>query len=300
MPARLPAGGRLGGRIATARSVGRVRATLLITCVVDVVAPGVGEATVRLLRAAGCEVSCDLSQTCCGQPAWNAGFADEAATVARPTLAALEAELDRGAEAVVVPAGSCATMVRLFWPELFELVGDHDAAERARRVGARTRELTELLAERAGELPPLRAPATTGEGTTGDGATGDGRRVALHQSCHMLRELRVVDQPGALVDLVDGVDAVPWEGSDRCCGFGGTFSVKLPEASVAMADEKLRAVAAVEPDELVGCDTSCLMHMQARAEATGSPLRVRHLAEVLAEALPAADEGGRGSGGGAP
>lgn len=255
---------------------------MLITCVVDVVAPDVGEAAVRLLRASGCTVSCDLSQTCCGQPAWNAGFAEEAAAVARPTLAALTAELDRGADVVVVPAGSCATMVRLFWPELFELVGDHDAAERARRVGGRTRELTELLAERADELPPLRAPGSGASAAGGDAA----HRIALHQSCHMLRELRIVDQPGALVDRVDGLDAVPWEGSDRCCGFGGTFSVKLPEASVAMADEKLRAVAAVEPDEMVGCDTSCLMHMQARAEATGSTLRVRHLAEVLAEALP--------------
>jgi L-lactate dehydrogenase complex protein LldE len=254
-----------------------VHVTLLITCVVDVIAPDVGEAAVRLLRAAGCDVSCDLSQTCCGQPAWNAGFADEAATVARPTLAALEAELDRGAEAVVVPAGSCATMVRLFWPELFELVGDHDAARRARQVGARTRELSELLAERSRELPALRLDS--------------GRRVALHQSCHMLRELRIVDQPRELAGLVEGCDAVPWEGSDRCCGFGGTFSVKLPEASVAMADEKLRAVAAVAPDELVGCDTSCLMHLQTRAEALGSPLRVRHLAEVLAEALPGQTEG---------
>jgi L-lactate dehydrogenase complex protein LldE len=249
-----------------------VHVTLLITCVVDVVAPDVGEAAVRLLRAAGCHVSCDLSQTCCGQPAWNAGFADEAAAVARPTLAALESELEAGAEVVVVPAGSCATMVRLFWPELFEAVGDHGAAARARAVGARTRELSEVLAERSGELPPLELDSE--------------RRLALHQSCHMLRELRIVEQPAALVDLVAGCEAVPWEGSDRCCGFGGTFSVKLPEASVAMADEKLRALAAVEPDELVGCDSSCLMHLQTRAEAAGSPVRVRHLAEVLAEALP--------------
>ena len=131
-----------------------MRVSLLITCVVDVVAPEVAEAAVRLLRAAGCEVTCNLDQTCCGQPAWNAGFAEDAATVARTTLAALEADLDAGADAVVVPAGSCATMVRVFWPELFEVVGDHDAAARARRVGERTRELTELLAERADQLPP--------------------------------------------------------------------------------------------------------------------------------------------------
>ena len=104
----------------------------------------------------------------------------------------------------------------------------------------------------------------------------------------MLRELRIVDQPAALARRVDGVDVVAWDGSDRCCGFGGTFSVKLPEASVAMADEKLRALAAGAPgaEVLVGCDTSCLMHLQARADATGRPVHVRHLAEVLAAGLP--------------
>jgi len=254
-----------------------VRVSLLVTCVVDVVAPDVGEAAVRLLRAAGCDVTVNLAQTCCGQPGWNAGFAADAARVARTTLGALEDDLDAGAEAVVVPAGSCATMVRVFWPELFDVVGDHDAAARARRVGDRTRELSDLLAERADRLPALRLhrPIT----------------VALHESCHMLRELRIAESPGVLVDAVDGCEAVPWAGSDRCCGFGGTFSVKLPETSVAMADEKLRALGAGAPgaDLLVGCDTSCLMHLQARADATERPVHVRHLAEVLAAALPEDD-----------
>lgn len=251
-----------------------MRVSLLITCVVDVMAPEVAEASVRLLRAAGHEVTCDLAQTCCGQPAWNAGFAGDAAAVARTTLAALEGELDAGAEAVVVPAGSCATMVRAFWPELFEVVGDHRAAARARRVGGRTRELSELLAADPGRLPPLRLHRPV--------------PVALHQSCHMLRELRVVDQPAELAGAVEGVEVVPWEGADRCCGFGGTFSVALPEASVAMADEKLRALAegAPEAELLVGCDTSCLLHLRTRAEATGRPVHVRHLAEVLAAGLP--------------
>lgn len=254
-----------------------MRVSLLVTCVVDVVAPDVGEAAVRLLRAAGCDVTVNLAQTCCGQPGWNAGFAADAARVARTTLGALEDDLDAGAEAVVVPAGSCATMVRVFWPELFDVVGDHDAAARARRVGDRTRELSDLLAERADRLPALRLhrPIT----------------VALHESCHMLRELRIAEAPGVLVDAVDGCEAVPWAGSDRCCGFGGTFSVKLPETSVAMADEKLRALGAGAPgaDLLVGCDTSCLMHLQARADATERPVHIRHLAEVLAAALPEDD-----------
>ncbi len=257
-----------------------MRVSLLITCVVDVVAPDVATAAVRLLRASGCEVTCNLAQTCCGQPGWNAGFAEDAARVARTTLRALEDDLDDGADMVVVPAGSCATMVRVFWPELFEVVGDHDAAARARRVGERTRELSELLAERAEHLPALRLERPV--------------QVALHESCHMLRELRIADQPGALAARVEGCEVVGWDGSDRCCGFGGTFSVKLPETSVAMADEKLRALATGAPDAevLVGCDTSCLMHMQARAEATDRPLHVRHLAEVLAAGLPGDGEVG--------
>jgi L-lactate dehydrogenase complex protein LldE len=248
-----------------------VHVTFLVTCVVDVVAPDVGESAVRVLRAAGCEVSCDMGQTCCGQPAWNAGFAAEAATVARPTLDALERELERGAEAVVVPAGSCATMVRRFWPEMFDVAGDADAAERARRVGARTRELSELLAERLHLLPPL--------------ALGRPVQVALHESCHLLRELRVTDQPRALLAAVDGCSPVAWDGADRCCGFGGTFSVKLPEASVAMADEKLAALGASDAEVVVGCDTSCLLHLHGRAEALGTPVQVRHVVEVLDAAL---------------
>ncbi|MET0803246.1 MAG: (Fe-S)-binding protein [Acidimicrobiales bacterium] len=155
-----------------------MRVTLLVTCVVDLLEPEVGEATVRLLRAAGCEVTVSLGQTCCGQPAWNAGHAPEAAKVARTTLAALEAELADGAEAVVVPSGSCTSMVRVFWPELFDVAGDPQAAERARRVGEQTFELAEFLDGR--DLPALTGPAT---------------RVAYHHSCHMLRELGVRGAP---------------------------------------------------------------------------------------------------------
>ncbi len=242
---------------------------MLVTCVVDLVEPEVGEATVRVLRAAGCEVTASADQTCCGQPAWNAGHVPEAAKVARATLAAMQAELDDGAEAVVVPSGSCASMVRVFWPELFELVGDAEAAERARRVGAHTFELSEFLADRS--LPELAGPA---------------QEVAYHHSCHMLRELGLRDAPEAAVDRVDGTERVVWDGDDRCCGFGGLFSVKLPELSVAMADEKLEALAEAGVEVLVGCDASCLAQLRTRSEAVGVPLRTRHLAQLLDEALP--------------
>ncbi|HEX8582628.1 MAG TPA: (Fe-S)-binding protein [Acidimicrobiales bacterium] len=243
------------------------RVALLVTCVVDVVEPEVGVAAVRLLRAAGCEVSFPAGQTCCGQPAWNGGFTADAARVARTTLEALAAD---GADAVVVPAGSCATMVRHGWPQVFDLVGDAEATATAREVASRTAELSEFLAGRS--LPPLALPGR--------------ERVAYHHSCHLLRELRVHDQPEALLDRVDGCSRVEWPEDERCCGFGGLFSTKLPETSEAMADDKLDSLARTGASVVVSADSSCLVHLRARAEARGLPVRTRHLAEVLADALP--------------
>lgn len=248
-----------------------MRVSLLITCLADVFEPDVADAAVRVLEAGGCEVTCSMDQTCCGQPAWNSGFAEESARVARTTLAALEAELEDGAERVVVPAGSCATMVRVFWPELFEVVGDHDAVERARRVGECTVEFSEVASTL--DLPPLRL--------------GRDVAVAYHHSCHMLRELHLHDPPVDLLDRVGGVDRRPWPADERCCGFGGMFSFKLPETSTAMADDKLSTVAETGAELVVGCDSSCLMHLRGRATAEGTPLHTRHLAEVIAAALPA-------------
>jgi len=276
-----------------------MRVSLLITCVVDVLAPEVGEAVVRTLRAAGCTVSCDLTQTCCGRPAWDAGFADEAAAVARPTLAALEAELDRGAAAVVVPSGSCAAMVQRHWPEMFAIAGDLDAARRSRRVGDRTEEWSAFLAARADHLPDL--------------ALHRPRRLALHQHCHRppapTSATAVADGPiDGLLGRVAGSDVVTWTGTDRCCGFGGAVAAaeptELPELAgmgdldtlddpdratgpdvpVALTDEKLRALLGV--DVVVGCDTACLLHLRSRAEALGTAVEIRHLAQVIEDALP--------------
>ena len=250
-----------------------MRASLFITCLVDVFQPSAGVAAVQVLRAAGCEVSCPMGQTCCGQPAWNSGFADDAAKVARATLDALEAD---GADVVIVPAGSCATMIKVFWPEMFELTGDHHAAERARRLGARTHELSSFLDERrrSGDLPDL--------------ALADAPTIAYHHSCHMLRELHIDEAPVALAEAL-GCTIVDWPDDRRCCGFGGLFSMKLPEVSVAMADEKLRSIPS-DAEVLVGADGSCLMHLQGRLEHEGRELPTRHLAELVAEALAVAPE----------
>jgi L-lactate dehydrogenase complex protein LldE len=258
------------------------RVVLLPTCVVDTVAGEVGDAVVRVLRRFGCEVTVPGDATCCGQPAWNAGFAGEAAQVARTTLSALEqalaeaeaADAPDGARAdgsppvVCVPAGSCAAMIRVFWPELFHLAGDEEGVERARRVGARTREFSELLHERSG----------------GGVAGAFAADVAYHHSCHMLRELRISEPPEALLGALEGCRSLGWSAAERCCGFGGLFSVKLPETSVAMADDKLDALDEAGASHLVGSDQSCLLHLQGRLRRRGGTMPVRHLAQVLDEA----------------
>jgi L-lactate dehydrogenase complex protein LldE len=257
-----------------ADDVGRV--ALFVTCVGELVEPDVPVATVRVLRAAGCAVEVPEGQTCCGQPAWNSGFTAEAADVARTTLDALEAAVADGAEAVVVPAGSCATMVRVYWPQLFALAGDQAASDRARSLGERVWELTELLAA----MPEDRL----------DLGSVDLCQVVYHRSCHMLRELHVEDQPEALLSRVEGCAQLPWAAADQCCGFGGTFSVKLPEASVAMADEKLD-VLPEGTQVIVGADASCLMQLRTRAEARGLSVTTEHIAQVLERALPSPGEG---------
>jgi L-lactate dehydrogenase complex protein LldE len=240
----------------------RLRIGLFPTCLVDAVSVEVGVATTRLLRRLGHEVVLADDATCCGQPAWNSGYVEAAATVARGTIDALD-RLD--ADVVVVPAGSCATMMRVFWRELFGVVDDPAYCARAERVGAKVRELAELLAT-VGSLPE---------------ATGAVAEPALHhRSCHMLRELRIVTQPEDVLDRA-GVARVVSSAQDRCCGFGGLFSVKLPEASTAMADDVLDAAVASGARTVVGCDSSCLLHLRGRADRRGLDLEFRHLAEVL-------------------
>jgi L-lactate dehydrogenase complex protein LldE len=234
-----------------------VRVGLFVTCLVDLVSPEVGVATARVLARAGHQVVFPEGQTCCGQPAFNSGYREEAAQVLRTTLRALaEADVD----AYVAPAGSCTTLVRTF---AAGLVGDDDRD--LARVRPRLYELSEFLAEHGGELAGS-VPAC---------------RVAYHDSCHMLRELGLSDEPRAALRRIDGVELADWD-SERCCGFGGTFAVRQPELSVAMADEKLRTLGSA--DTLCGADPSCLMHLRGRLRRLGMRTDVRHFAEILEEA----------------
>lgn len=241
-----------------------MKVALFPTCVVDALAPQTGVSTVRLLRRAGHQVEVPDDATCCGQPAWNAGQTRAAARVARTTLTALAAS---AADVIVVPAGSCATMIRIFWAELFELVGDHRAVTSAGEVATRVRELSEFLGA-AGAPGARTAPAG---------------KLLHHRSCHMLRELGITDTPERLLEAA-GADRVRSSAEGRCCGFGGLFSVKLPETSVAMADEVLDAAVAAGATEISSCDGSCLLHLAGRAQRRDLPLRLRHIAEILDDA----------------
>jgi L-lactate dehydrogenase complex protein LldE len=235
------------------------RVGLFVTCLVDQLRPEVGLATAAVLERAGCEVVFDARQTCCAQPAFNSGFRDEARGVARHFV-----EVFEGAEAVVVPSGSCTAMVHRL-PELFE--GEPGWRARAERVAARTHELAGYLVR---EL-----------GVTDLGARFEGR-VAWHDACHGLRELGLRSEPRALLDHVRGLERVEMKGAEFCCGFGGTFAVKFPELSTAILDHKLAQLAEARVDAVASLDASCLLQIAGRLARAGSSVRTLHLSEILA------------------
>ena len=232
---------------------------LFVTCLVNSLYPDVGKATVALLERAGHEVEFPLDQTCCGQPSYNGGFAAEAQRQARQTIDVLDATEGP----IVVPSGSCAAMIIHHNLEL--LRDDPDYLTKAKRVAARTRELTQFLATAGG----------------GEPAGGDVGTTTYHASCHALRWLGVLEEPKQLLDAA-GVDRVELVGEDECCGFGGLFSIKAPEVSGAMMNTKIEQIEASDADVVVGVDVSCLMHIAGGLRRQGSAIEVRHIAEALA------------------
>lgn len=252
-----------------------MRVALFATCLVDLFYPEVGESTIRLLHRLGCQVEFPPGQTCCGQPAWNAGHRPEAEAMAAATIQSLE-----GTEYVVTPSGSCAAMIRTVYPRLF--ADDRELRQKATALAARTFELSEFL------VKVLQVDLRQ-YGATYPAA------VAYHTSCHMTRELGVREEPLALLGQVEGLERKELERADLCCGFGGTFSVKLPEVAEAMADDKLEDLKATGASCLVGADPACLMHLSGRLRRQGGQERVIHLAQLLDEATSQAG-GSRGGG----
>lgn len=231
---------------------------MFVTCLVDGFFPEVGRATVRLLESQGCHVEFPEDQTCCGQPAFNAGHQDQARSIAAHTVAVL----DDTEGPVVVPSGSCADMLIHHIPDLLP---DEPAA---RRVAGRVRELTAFLVEDLGVDSIDR--------------DGPGVSVTYHRSCHGLRNLGLAGQGERLLDAAPGVDRCELEGAEECCGFGGLFSIEMPEVSAAILDRKMASVEASGADVVVGGDVSCLMHIGGGLHRKGSAITVRHIAEVLA------------------
>jgi L-lactate dehydrogenase complex protein LldE len=233
--------------------------SLFVSCLVDLVRPGAGEAAVRVLRRSGHDVAFPSGQTCCGQPAWNSGFPDEARRVAANTLRAFAATEGP----IVGLSGSCVATIHDVWPELFKA----DVARHAQAldVSRRVRELGAFLAEDATRAAP--AP--------------NARPVAFHCSCHQRRGLGEAAAGPALLQAVPGIEHVTLPQDELCCGFGGTFSVKFPQVSGAMGLDKARTVVESGASELVSGDLGCLLHVQGCAEAAGIELRTATLAEFL-------------------
>lgn len=252
---------------------------LFSTCLVDQIMPEIGVATVKVLRRAGCKVDFPAAQSCCGQPFYNSGFRKQATTLAKQTIEVLEPY-----DQVVLPSGSCTTMIRKEYPHLFEK--SPDWLKRAEAVGAKTFELSEFLVTRLGWQVDKEKDQTLGElhgePDTVSSTTISPSKVSVtyHDSCHMKRMLGICEQPRQLLKE-SGYSLYEMEESDRCCGFGGVFSLRMPDVSTAMTAEKLHLAKKSGAEIVVTADPGCLMQM--RQLAVENSRSFRHLAEVLEE-----------------
>lgn len=236
------------------------RVGLFVTCLVDLLRPSVGFAAVQLLEQTGCQVEVPGAQTCCGQPAYNNGDRETARALARRTI-----EICAGFDAIVLPSGSCAGMLKVHYPRLF--ADDPAWHQKALEFAGRCHELTSFLYDARGGR---NVPATF-RGT-----------VTCHDSCSSLRELGIRQQPRALLAGVAGLTLVELADSETCCGFGGTFCVKYPDISARLVSDKAAAVQASGADIIAGGDLGCLMNIAGRLQRLGSPVRAFHVAELLA------------------
>lgn len=235
-----------------------MKVSLLVTCLGDALFPDVGVATVRLLRRLGVEVDFPAAQTCCGQPHFNSGFHDDARDLARHTIRAFA-----NGQPVVAPSGSCAAMVRLEYPELFK--DDLAWHDRAEELAHRTYELSQFLTQ-------VLKVEDVGARFTG--------KATYHMACH-LRGLGLVDEPVRLLRKVQGLELLPLERCDECCGFGGSFAVRYPQISGAMVQDKAAFIEKTGADVVVATDAGCLMNIGGCLRRQGSKVRTLHLAQVL-------------------
>jgi L-lactate dehydrogenase complex protein LldE len=230
---------------------------------VDQLFPRVAVGMVTVLERLGLDVHYPIEQTCCGQPAFNTGYWDEARQVATRHIEVFE---KANCDAIVAPSGSCTAMVRVFYKELFTEV-DMEFRKRMAMVTENTFEFSEFLTKKLRVTDVgARFPA----------------KVTFHDACHLLRELRCKDEPRRLLRAVKGLELVEMKECETCCGFGGTFSVKFPMVSTAMDDVKLRSIQETGAEYVVSCDSSCLMQMEGYIKRQNLPVKTISLAEVLA------------------
>ena len=215
---------------------------------------------VRVFQRLGISLTCPADQTCCGQPAFNSGYRRQARIAAQHFI-----EVFEDTDIIVCPSGSCVNMVRHHYAQLFQ--NDAEWLQRARRIARRTYEFSEYLVDVLG-VDNLGAQYNV--------------RVTYHDSCHLLRGIGVKQQPRKLLQHVSGVDFIEMQDSDYCCGFGGTFAVKYPDISDAMVTDKVKNIIDTRADAVVGCDMGCLLNIQGKLSRLGSPIKVLHLAQVLA------------------
>lgn len=242
--------------------VASMKASLFIPCLTDQFFPHVGISLWKILRKAGAEVDYPMEQTCCGQPAFNSGYHMEAIELARRFL-----NVFRNSEYIVSPSGSCTSMVKMFYPEILD---GADVHELLRDVTARTYEFSDFLVNVMG-VKDLGARFPY--------------RVTYHDACHLLRELKVKEAPRDLMRHVQGLELVEMEQSESCCGFGGTFSVKFPDISTAMVEDKAAAIAKTGAEYVVANDSSCLMQIGGYLSRRGAAVKPLHLADLLAQSL---------------
>ncbi len=235
-----------------------MKVSLFITCISDIMFPNVGKNTVEILERLGCEVDFPTMQTCCGQPAYNSGYLEEAKGSMKQMIRAF-----KDAEYVVGPSGSCVGMIREY-PHVFK--GDPEWEKPAQELAAKTYELTQFIVDVLG----VKDVGSTFKG-----------KVTYHPSCHMTRILGVKDAPKILLQNVKGIEFVELPSGEDCCGFGGTFSVKKPEISAEMVKEKSRHVTETGAEYLVGGDMGCLMNIGGRMQREGKNVKVIHISEIL-------------------
>ncbi|MCY3900989.1 MAG: (Fe-S)-binding protein [Caldilineaceae bacterium] len=243
------------------------RVALFVTCMVDMLYPGVGIAACELLEKNDVEVVFPEEQTCCGQPAFNAGYRDEARKLARRFLAIFAPLVESGeVDAVVAPSGSCATMTSHFLEPIFQESQETDLAHQAERLASVTFELTEFLVDVLGIVD------------TGAQLQG---KAAYHPCCHLYRELGVDRQPRTLLDGVEGLEVVDLPHADDCCGFGGLFAIKNSGISAAMGRAKASNAEQSGADAIALCDVSCMTHINGILSREGIACRAHHIAEIL-------------------